>query len=246
MINDLSRLLSAPYYHYSPLITSHDLLKAVAIFFMIVDHIGLYYYGDNPIYRVLGRTTLPAWFFLVGYSYKRPSQNFDFLLIISLVLQITLYSLGKNLLPLNALFSIYLCRFFLPYIKIRNDFEWIIICTLFLALYFYSTLLFEYGTIAILISYYGYKAREGSNVFYSATTCIIVCLSQVLSFDFSIAEIIMCITLISMCFVSLHFYKLSTYKTINAFSIPIKILSRYSLFIYCFHLILIFMLRKFL
>ena len=45
-----------------------DLLKLVAVTAMIVDHVGLYFYPEQPVLRALGRPAAVIFGFLIGYS----------------------------------------------------------------------------------------------------------------------------------------------------------------------------------
>ncbi len=52
-------------------VTNYDVLKTLAVFLMIADHVGLYLYPDFEMLRVLGRLSLPIWFFLIGFARSR-------------------------------------------------------------------------------------------------------------------------------------------------------------------------------
>ena len=53
---------------YGKAVDSHDLLKVVATFFMLIDHLGAYILPDDQFLRVLGRVAAPLFFFLIGYA----------------------------------------------------------------------------------------------------------------------------------------------------------------------------------
>lgn len=46
----------------------YDLLKAIAILLMIVDHIGFFFFPEFTLLRVIGRISMPLFLFLVGYN----------------------------------------------------------------------------------------------------------------------------------------------------------------------------------
>lgn len=56
-----------------------DLLKLIAIFTMVVDHLGVYFFPDITTLRMIGRYAMPIFGFFVGYNFKN-SINFHILL----------------------------------------------------------------------------------------------------------------------------------------------------------------------
>jgi hypothetical protein len=52
-------------------VTTTDLLKAAALVFVFVDHWGHYFAPDEIWWRVVGRASLPVWFFLIGFARSR-------------------------------------------------------------------------------------------------------------------------------------------------------------------------------
>lgn len=142
-------------------ITSYDVLKAVAVLLMIVDHIGYYFYPDEQWFRVVGRMCVPIWFFLVGYARSR-----DFSPILWVgggILIVSNFVVGMGVLPLNILFTIVFVRVvldhvFLRMLKSRIDafMGWLTLMLVLLPTYF----LFEYGTAALILAFIGYIARN--------------------------------------------------------------------------------------
>jgi hypothetical protein len=43
-----------------------DLLKLIAIFVMVVDHLGVYFFPDITTLRIIGRYAMPIFGFFVG------------------------------------------------------------------------------------------------------------------------------------------------------------------------------------
>ncbi len=89
---------------------NYDFLKALAIIFMIIDHIGSYFYQDIELFRQIGRFAFPIFLFLVGYSEKYNTRYN--LLFYGLVI-----SLSHNFLikyqQLDILVSIFLSLIFM-------------------------------------------------------------------------------------------------------------------------------------
>jgi hypothetical protein len=135
--------------------TSLDAMKLFAIVNMTVDHIGLYCFPHELWWRTLGRITFPVWFFLAGYSRSRRLSTA--LWIYAAILILDRPFMAYPLLPLNALVSIILCHFLLnkleDYQWLPSALPWIIIT--FIPLTFFTTSLFEYGSIAFLFALFG-------------------------------------------------------------------------------------------
>ena len=55
---------------YGSQANSHDWLKAIAITLMVVDHIGVYFFPEEYLFRFVGRFSFPIFFFLIGYTYQ--------------------------------------------------------------------------------------------------------------------------------------------------------------------------------
>ena len=49
---------------------SHDMIKIIAIFSMVIDHLGIFFFDDMKELRAIGRIAFPLFAFLVGYSLK--------------------------------------------------------------------------------------------------------------------------------------------------------------------------------
>lgn len=56
------------FFQHGPTATNHDLVKALAITLMTIDHIGLYFFNSNDWTRAIGRPGSPLFFFLTGYA----------------------------------------------------------------------------------------------------------------------------------------------------------------------------------
>lgn len=90
-------------------LTTIDFLKVIAVVFMIVDHLGMYFFPGEMWWRVFGRFFGATWFFLIGYARTRDIPALlwggaGFLLLANFIV-------GMPLFPLNALFVIILIRF---------------------------------------------------------------------------------------------------------------------------------------
>lgn len=140
--------------------TAFDAMKFFAVLNMTVDHIGAYYFPDQLWLRMIGRITFPVWFFLVGYSRSREIGK---TLWLYALLLIPIHPLvGQPIFPVNALFTVILCRLAL---------NWCIDCGWYerripeliaasCLLSFVTVPLLEYGSIAFLYTLLGRFVRE--------------------------------------------------------------------------------------
>ena len=84
-----------------------DVLKAVAGVAMICDHVGSYFFPQEPWLRIVGRFAAPCFFFLIGYarSTKLPTDWLIFGAWLS-IMQV----FGLSVVLFNILFNFYLIR----------------------------------------------------------------------------------------------------------------------------------------
>ncbi len=146
-------------------LTSYDLLKALAIILMITDHVGHFFYPDEMWFRVVGRLCIPIWFFLIGYA--RGTEITKSLWIGGVIVAISAIIAGEFLLPLNILFTIIIFRYIRYSTAMRSFYSADGLRGMFLILLFLtlpSSILFEYGTSAMLFVLIGYMLRNRGTV----------------------------------------------------------------------------------
>jgi len=142
-------------------ITSYDLLKAVAVFLMVVDHLGYYFFYDDPWWRAIGRVGFPVWFFLVGYSTGRavPVR----LIAAACIVLASNPVVGLSHMPLNALFTIIAIRLVLdPLMRfgLHSPVRLWAVSAVLAALALPSCALTEYGTLGLLTAMFGHLVRQ--------------------------------------------------------------------------------------
>ncbi|MCI5060848.1 MAG: conjugal transfer protein TraX [Alphaproteobacteria bacterium] len=151
--------IRAVYSHHkswSDQLTSYDILKSLALFLMIIDHIGYYFLIDELTFRLIGRLCVPVWAFLIGYSLTNKKD--PRLLIGTILFALNSYICGDAILPICILSTFALCRYFLPFMerKMRHDFEGFVLLLLALVvLSVPSALFFQYGTQIFLFALFG-------------------------------------------------------------------------------------------
>jgi hypothetical protein len=145
-----------------PYPTTYDIIKTLAVITMIIDHVGLYFAGDNPWLRAIGRIGLPVWFYLIGYARSR--QLGTKLIGGASILVATNLFVGFLVIPLNALWSVIFIRLSLNRIIRLIGKSEIILSIVLLAFMFlnpFLDFLWEYGGLAFIFALCGYYQRNG-------------------------------------------------------------------------------------
>lgn len=244
------------YRRYGKQTTSHDLFKFLVCIFMTIDHIGLYLFPDELIFRAFGRIGVPMWFFFAGYTARLGLLNKE-LLFYSALLVIVDIILGEPILPINVLLSILLCRWFVNILIKKNIgcdvFEIVLINIVFLFFLLPTYLIFEYGTLAILFAYLGYLTKKKSAekvlryLLYYLCALFIFMQEFSFGFQFSFYERIIIWGGLSTTCVFLYNYKIATYKFAdNYFSKVVKYVGRNTLYYYFLHLVVLLLMKHYL
>lgn len=147
--------------HLTRDITSYDLLKTFAVVFMVIDHVGYYFFEDDNWWRVAGRLCVPVWFFLIGYARSRDLgwRMWAGMGILALASGVT----GSGFLPLNILGTMLIIRLVIDGVMVRTQIHAQALWQMgvfFLLLSFPSAYLFEYGTLAIIMAMFGWLVRH--------------------------------------------------------------------------------------
>ncbi len=233
---------------YGAGLSSHDLLKLVAVALMSIDHIGAYLYPDALWLRVIGRASFPLFFFLAGYA---PASRWRWDIIwVALAVELVAVLTYHPLFPLNALFGFIIARLVvLRYheVIVREPLMCWLLCLVFLTP---TVLLWEYGTQACLFAIYGYLVRVQREQY---TTLIFACLTiatypllQLLGFDFSLPQLIAVYVLIIGAGIAMWYFKPHVFTLRDSAAMrTMLVLSRYSLYYYALHLALLMILAAY-
>jgi len=136
---------------------SWDLVKLLGLALMIVDHIGVFFFPDQPWLRAIGRGAAPIFFFLGGYasSYR---LRLD-LVALGVLLTASNMLVAGELMALNILLSIVLCRLILGWREkkggIARPFEWYVGAIAMI----FSVAVIQYGSFGLLFALCGYMKR---------------------------------------------------------------------------------------
>lgn len=236
--------LNIPYNRFQKASSLQDLFKAVALFTMIIDHLGMIFFPNDPLFRVIGRSAFIVWLFFVGFNCKNVSFTLE-LLICACVMSLVNFAFNAKILPLNILFSVIICRIALKYyahyvVDILNPYTWFFLAFVCLFLYLLTNCFFEYGTLGMLVAIWGYNAKHaiGNLKAQAFTIVFIVTACQIYSFNFSFFHSILC--LFVLCLTTYGLFNLQ-HKILNLKGVGriiINLSARYSLYLYCLHLLL--------
>jgi hypothetical protein len=137
-----------------------DFLKLFAIFAMTIDHLGLYFYPEYDVMRIIGRMVMPIFCFCAGYNFHNRPRHI--LLLFASILFVVHSIVFNRIEATEILFGIYLGQlyifFFQSYLTKFTTGYWhvILICPLFIL----TNFIFAYGTLVIAIMILGYIAKH--------------------------------------------------------------------------------------
>lgn len=149
-------------------VTRHDLLKFTALVLMFIDHVGLFFFPDDVIWRII---TIggPIWMYLVGYNMI---VRKDMALVAgTAIMAVADWLFFGKVLPLCTLTSILVVRLALPLfpllmMPLRGFTHGAIAGSLMLILAmggYYSHLIWEYGSFAFLFAGWGWWQRQAED-----------------------------------------------------------------------------------
>lgn len=158
-------------------ITSHDLLKTLAVITMIIDHVGYYFYPDIEWFRVVGRLSFPIWAFLIGYANSRdiPARWW----IGAGILVISGFMIGQPIFPLNVIPTLIACRLIIEGVMsyATKGTEYLLhMMTLMILLSLPTSMISEYGTLGVLFAMQGYAIRHKQEIDWGMIpmSCLII------------------------------------------------------------------------
>jgi hypothetical protein len=213
-----------------------DLLKIFALITMVIDHLGLYFFPECDIMRLIGRSAMPIFCFFAGYNYKhKPSTS---VLILGILLYLITTILFEQFTTTNILISIYIgqCYLYLFQNKLKNFFTGYLHVIILGVIWPFTWFFVDYGSLVIAIMILGYIAKHDKpNLKIAIGISIILSVFHTVTiFNFSPIYILMVIVL------AIIEYLFMTLMNFNQpIGININIISRNMLFIYFAHLALI-------
>ena len=241
-------------------LTSYDLLKSLALMLMFVDHAGHFFFPDEEWFRVIGRLSVPIWFFLIGYANTRQVQGVIWLgwFVVALSVLVS----GYYILPLNILFTLALARLWIDRLMVGALQSYESFAGMFFILFFLSfpsIMLFEYGTLGMMFTVYGYMRRhkEGLTIkplaYFGFLFAIGVCYFLFSGLGISQLSVEQMVVLLGGIFglmTGLFFFKPVTFPkastAVGTLLLPVKFMGRHTLLIYVGHLVVLNLLMVFI
>jgi len=127
-------------------------LKLIAIITMIIDHIGLFFFYNDLIFRVVGRLSFPifAWLIANGAVHTKNIKKYLVrLLILAVVSQPVVFLVDPFYDRINAVFTLFIGLVVIAIIQnIKNKFIWIFV--IFLGCVASEVLRTDYGAMGVL------------------------------------------------------------------------------------------------
>ena len=236
---------------YTSALTSYDLLKALALLLMFVDHVGYFFYPDESWFRIIGRFSVPIWFFLIGYAGTRKVQGTIWLGAI--VLAFSNYITGEYLLPLNILFMLAISRIYIDALMVSSLKSYEAFAGLFFLLFFLTLptiFMFEYGTMGMMFAAYGYLRAHKDILkihslayfgFLFAIALFYCVMSGVFIASVNYAQMYTLFGGMALLMLVLYLFKPKNFEKISekvgVLFAPIKLMGRHTLLLYVTHLI---------
>ena len=142
-------------------LTSYDVLKSLAVVLMVVDHLGYFFVPDESWFRVIGRLSVPIWFYLIGYADRRFVQTSIW--VGAAIVALSAIVSGEYFLPANILISLAIARLWIDRLMVGGLQSYEAFAGLFFLLFFLSfptMLFFEYGAMGMMFTVLGFLRRH--------------------------------------------------------------------------------------
>jgi hypothetical protein len=219
-----------------------DLLKIFAMITMIIDHLGLYFFPEYSLMRLIGRTAMPVFCFFAGYNFKEQPKSK--ILLFGILLYLITTILLKQFTAGNILISIYIGQCYLC--LFRNKLHNIIVGSMHIVILgvlgpvtcFFS----DYGSLAVAVMVCGYLAAEHADEYFKTAVFISIILSILHTFTVFKFSNVYFKTIIILGALEYFLMTIKTFDQEILLNINISVISRNMLFIYVFHLIIMQMI----
>lgn len=198
-----------------PVISVYDYLKCLALFLMVIDHLGAFFFVYDPEWRAVGRLSAPIWLFLIGYARSRNIT--PALLGGAIVLSAASYYTNHGFVIQNILWPIILIRLTLnPVMRWvdGNETRLLVITGVLFVLTPLTSPYVDYGSIGYILAIWGYLARNGFNdrplypVAYGIAALLLYFYVQVDSFKFNIAySVLIAGGLAGVYYLLMHYFR---------------------------------------
>jgi hypothetical protein len=144
-------------------------IKLIAILAMVVDHVGLFFYPQLIIFRIIGRLSFPLFAWLISngaYHTKNMNHYLKRILILGLISQIP-FTFANNLInlsgwSLNIFFTLFLGLLAISFIRKTSNIYIQLFITIVLSLVasFLNTDYGFFGVLSIILFYVFFKNKK--------------------------------------------------------------------------------------
>lgn len=130
------------------------MLPVIAMTTMLIDHIGLMFFPDDELFRIIGRIAFPlyCWFLVQGYRHTRHLGRYMRRLFMLACLSQVPFSLATGRWELNVIFTLFFCLAAL-YATERVQPEWKKLLALAAVLGALAAIPMDYGLYGLLLVY---------------------------------------------------------------------------------------------
>lgn len=217
---------------------NYDLMKSVAFFLMVIDHIGYFFFPQCFLLRAIGRGSAIIFALLFGLTNHKKNNR---ILLFAFLTSLVEYYFEGQLLPLNILFNFYLAYFLLKPVEDlynNNNVLFNFILVLLIPLTFILNNFIEYGLFFVFLVFCGKLfAKENKTPKDKKTAIAIVTLFylyQILNFGFSLFNSVVVAIIFIFIYKNMYNFKLIDLKENKL----LLFISRYSLELYTAHILL--------
>ncbi|MEM6338368.1 MAG: TraX family protein [Pseudomonadota bacterium] len=222
-----------------------DILKTIAIFTMILDHLGAYIFPETLVLRSIGRYAFPIFCFFAGFNYKG-SLNYKILIYGVLFYIFEVAAIFWQITEANILISIFLGQAYIKlfekhFTNFWKSYTHIIILA---CLWPVTNMFIEYGTLAIALMILGKLARQDQQkVFLPACVVSYLSLIHMVALYYSLFNIWE--MLIAVLIMLGLFFSLTLKNYFKANNLKLVLISQNSMNIYCFHFAIILLIWRY-
>ena len=132
------------------------------------------------------------------------------------------------------------------YSKNCSLFEWIALLLLAIFAFVFTNKIFDYGTFGIIIALWGYNYRHkiGNQLLQAMLMWFAIIITQIMLFNFLSYNLIILIMLTTVTVYLLNNFTVRKYDFNSVNRYVINIAARYSLYLYCLHLLVILVVKN--
>lgn len=247
MVNKSSKAIKSSIFYskFEIDVNNQDLYKLLAFFTMVIDHVGLYLYPENLYLRAIGRFSAPIWLFYFGFNYKDKPIFKDKIFYGALFLLIFDHFIA---FAPNILITMLATKVIIKKVKPFSNFHWFLLSILSSILYYPSKLVFDYGTLGLMTGFLGFieKNKDKFNPVPICCCFLQTVFTQLVFFNFNVSEAIVAFLSILFSYLLLYKFELQKLRLNWASTFIIRFFTRFSLYLYCLHLVILALLKKYI